>query len=315
MLFREFPDIKWLKAKIDQDFGDRKGWGGVSLEHTGWPTVIMNARAKYADRSDIKGTLSLFSNFQGNSVVKVEGRNTLVNERFLFLTNQDQLYSLAIDQREPVETFNLHFGTHFLTQARKSLLFSDHDLLDTAASIESSSMNFFNRLIPKDEFAPLLKAVHRTASEGCDFSMLLEEQLYALVVRLIEHENETKKLFLRLPVLKHATRKEIGRRLLFAVDFMHSYLHQRISLDHLAAVSCLSKFHFLRLFKAAFQESPHQYLTELRLKKAYALLRNSSYPLQEIALQVGFENPSSFTRLFLKKTGMSPSTFRIAAGN
>ena len=84
MLFREFPDIRWLKTKIDQDFRDRRGWGGVSLQHAGWPTVIMNASEKWVERPNIKGTLSLFSNVRGESVIGAEGRNTRVNEEHFF---------------------------------------------------------------------------------------------------------------------------------------------------------------------------------------------------------------------------------------
>jgi len=71
----------------------------------------------------------------------------------------------------------------------------------------------------------------------------------------------------------------------------------------------LSKFHFLRLFKNSYGQTPHQYLTEQRIRKAKQLLR-SGMTATEVCAAVGFESLSSFTRLFKKLTGTPPSMFQ-----
>ncbi|HEX7902917.1 MAG TPA: helix-turn-helix domain-containing protein [Chitinophagaceae bacterium] len=65
----------------------------------------------------------------------------------------------------------------------------------------------------------------------------------------------------------------------------------------------------MRLFKNSYGQTPHQYLTEQRIRKAKQLLR-SGMPATEVCRAVGFESISSFTRLFKKMTGTPPSIFQ-----
>ena len=81
-------------------------------------------------------------------------------------------------------------------------------------------------------------------------------------------------------------------------------------MEHLFVI-CL-KFHFLRLFRQCYGLSPYQYLQEQRLSKAKYLLKSSALAIGEIADELGFENPNSFSRLFKLRTGYYPSEYRVA---
>jgi len=75
----------------------------------------------------------------------------------------------------------------------------------------------------------------------------------------------------------------------------------------------LSVNHLLRTFKQAFNQSPHQYLTNIRMQKALFLLKNSQYPVNEITSLVGFDSTSSFIRLFRGKMKLTPHEYRRQA--
>lgn len=99
-------------------------------------------------------------------------------------------------------------------------------------------------------------------------------------------------------------------RLLKAVELMHAKLAAPLTLDDLAAAATLSPFHFAKAFKAAYGSAPHQYLTQLRIEKAQALLKQTALPIAAIVEAAGYSNASHFTAAFRKATGVTPAAYR-----
>lgn len=88
------------------------------------------------------------------------------------------------------------------------------------------------------------------------------------------------------------------------------FLDQKVGLQALADLVGVSRFHFARAFKVSFGLPPHKYLLNLRLRKAADLLRNTSLPITDIALNVGFSCPSEFSRAFKDAMERTPREFR-----
>ena len=93
-------------------------------------------------------------------------------------------------------------------------------------------------------------------------------------------------------------------------NWMAEHLAEDFNLDQLAAQAGVSKFYFTRLFKNAKGVSPSRYLLTLRMDEARRLLRETKRSVVEIALDVGYANPSHFARFFRRETGLSPSDYR-----
>jgi AraC family transcriptional regulator len=93
-------------------------------------------------------------------------------------------------------------------------------------------------------------------------------------------------------------------------DWMREHVADEFNLDRLAAQAGLSKFYFNRLFKSAAGVSPSHYHINLRMDEAKRLLRETKRSVVEIALDIGYSNPSHFAQLFRKETGLSPSDYR-----
>ncbi|MEU3606251.1 AraC family transcriptional regulator [Streptomyces sp. NPDC035033] len=100
------------------------------------------------------------------------------------------------------------------------------------------------------------------------------------------------------------------RRLGEVVDYIHTHLDTRISLDDLAAVAGVSTSHFTRAFKTTTGTSPHQYVTQIRLEQARQALLHTHRPIAEIALEHGFADQSHLTRTMRRHTGTTPGTLR-----
>ncbi|HEV2547833.1 MAG TPA: helix-turn-helix transcriptional regulator [Stellaceae bacterium] len=85
-------------------------------------------------------------------------------------------------------------------------------------------------------------------------------------------------------------------------------MERDIELDDLA--SLVSKYYFIRSFRAATQRTPYAYLVERRLARAVEALRHTTLPVEQIARNSGFKSAPGFSNVFKKHFGMSPSRFR-----
>jgi AraC-like DNA-binding protein len=112
--------------------------------------------------------------------------------------------------------------------------------------------------------------------------------------------------------VRPATREELYRRLFRARDYMAASLGDRVTLNDIAHVACMSPNHLLRTFRQLFHQSPHQLLTDLRMERARRFLVESDRPVTDIAAAVGFESLGSFSSLFRRHTGVSPDQYRRA---
>jgi AraC-like DNA-binding protein len=109
---------------------------------------------------------------------------------------------------------------------------------------------------------------------------------------------------------RRAIPSELYRRLWKARRFIDGSYHLPIDLDAISDEACLSPYHFLRLFRMAFNKTPHQYLTERRIEKAKELLTSSGLSVTDVCLEVGFESLGSFSTLFHKRVGYPPIAYR-----
>jgi AraC family transcriptional regulator len=91
---------------------------------------------------------------------------------------------------------------------------------------------------------------------------------------------------------------------------MRDRFDEDISLDELAALVTLSRFHFCTAFRLATGRTPHEWLTELRMNRARELLSDPVLRITDIALAVGYETPSAFAATFRRSVGTTPSEFR-----
>jgi len=100
------------------------------------------------------------------------------------------------------------------------------------------------------------------------------------------------------------------KRLKRVTDYIDAHLANELSLAVLAAEACLSPFHFSRLFSDATGVSPHRYVIDRRVEAAKADLALDRSTLVEIALDLGFGSQDNFSRVFRKKTGLTPGQYR-----
>ena len=108
---------------------------------------------------------------------------------------------------------------------------------------------------------------------------------------------------------EHFSGDYLYTRIIRAKLFIDNFYYDSIDLDAMAEEAHFSKFHFIRLFKTTYGKTPHQYLINVRIEKAKLFLQ-SPVAISTVCCWVGFDSISSFTGLFKKMTGFTPSAFQ-----
>ena len=95
--------------------------------------------------------------------------------------------------------------------------------------------------------------------------------------------------------------------------YIEANLGQHMSLDDLAAVAHVSRFHFARQFRLRTGESPMGYVLRARIERAKEMLRSRSTTVSDAAAALGFADQSHFTRTFHRIVGVAPREFMRSA--
>ncbi len=99
---------------------------------------------------------------------------------------------------------------------------------------------------------------------------------------------------------------EVGR----VTDYMRARLSEDLTVDELASVAAVSKFHFIRAFATSTGLTPYRYLRRMRLEAAAALLRGTPDTVARIAVLCGFRSAGRFATAFRAEFGVSPTAYR-----
>lgn len=199
---------------------------------------------------------------------------------------------------EPLSTVHLHL--------ERSLIDSVADQMELGGSREltlGDAMQFHDPLV-----AEMLGALHRAAGDPADSRLYVDALAHALAAHLLQHYSRGRDAKAGLPA--HPERL-VPRRIRRVTDYIRANLAADLAIGELAAQAGLSSFHFARVFRRETGETPHQFVTRLRLEEAARLLRVTDQPVLQIALAVGFENASHFSVQFKRGYGVTPLAYRL----
>ena len=100
------------------------------------------------------------------------------------------------------------------------------------------------------------------------------------------------------------------RRLCRARDLLAEQYQSQVLLAAAAREACLSPFHFHRLFRATFGETPHDFLTRRRMDRARRLLASGEMTVTEVCFEVGYSSLGSFSSKFQSLAGVPPTQYQ-----
>lgn len=128
---------------------------------------------------------------------------------------------------------------------------------------------------------------------------------------MIESDNPNAgQLLTRLLAATAASRADLDSRIFTARELMEARAGDELDVQTLAKAAALSPYHFIRRFRQIYGVTPHQFLTELRIERAQALLRETDLSVTDVCLEVGFSSLGSFSSLFRRRVGHAPGHYR-----
>lgn len=279
MILTTLPDLPprpetRANATFRRHFYDR--WGRENAVVCGLAT-----RAEYAA---IPQALSIKMAVGGREHYFLPRRELVVDDDTLLVLNEGACYGSLLEAQRPAWTFAVFFRPGLQHEVAAQHPRSLQAALDGPAQ-PPRTIAFSEHLRPhRGPVSERLKTIARSIRAGERDEDWLEEQCMILLATMLATECD--------PVgqapTRPALRAELHRRLRLAADFIESHYTRELSLDTLAEVAHLSRFHFVREFARLFGMSPHVYLTRKRARAAMRLLAADETQKDLIAQRCGF---------------------------
>jgi AraC family transcriptional regulator len=272
-----------------------EAWREINAVILSLPSKVDTLHLPSVSESSLAWTTSGEVEFQER-----EGKRPWVTHRLkkgsFFLTSGGASYDVRWKSltREPFESMAIFIELPLLQRAMEEVFGTDASharLRDISAFIDAALNSLMERL--RDEL------MNRRASP-----LFVGGIAQAIAIHLARNYADIRR------ESRSGSPSLPGFKLRQITDWMSEHLAEEFNLDRLASQAGLSKFYFNRLFKSAMKVSPSSYHTTLRMDEAQRLLRETKKTIVDVALDLGYANPSHFARAFRKETGLSPSDYR-----
>lgn len=171
--------------------------------------------------------------------------------------------------------------------------------------------------LPEDYFSVLMESNENFfhLADMSIFQIQLENLLADYITPSVHHElyfSNSISNFLTL-IVKCADsdyRVKIPEEINYLLGYISKHYREHITIDDMAEISILSKYHLSRQFKRYIGTSPMEYVIRLRVEEAKLRLRLSDMPVCQICEECGFGTEANFIRLFQKNVGTTPGQYR-----
>lgn len=165
---------------------------------------------------------------------------------------------------------------------------------------------FQNRICGDEAVTQCMWAIVREMEhQELGYELAVKSHLYGLMSLLVRKYVATPK---ELDAYRYRLKEQ--ERLAPVFAFIDEHYREKLSVQQLADIAGLSRYHFSRLFKLVTDKSLVEYINLIRINKSESLLRNKALNISEIALATGFSDIFYFSRTFKKLKKVSPTAWR-----
>ncbi len=235
---------------------------------------------------------------KGEALIKCNSLEILAKKGDLIVVNSNELHQ-GYCVSESVEYHCIIFDTSLL-QSR---------YVDTCETkyINPISQNhiLFKNKIENDKKVSkhINEFVKEFEAKEIGYEMVIKATLYQLLVLLLRNHVQ-----LVLTPKEYDARIRNLKRFNGVLEYIENNYSDRITIDQLCSMANISRFYFCRVFKSITEKSLGEYLNQLRINKAEALLKNGDVNITEAAMSCGFDDINYFSRMFKKYKNESPSS-------
>lgn len=288
---------------VRQDFVRSENWNSLTIDTFLFPSLVDDVEAPSLDEHTYvhAGSLGVKRNQELY-------RGELKLDRKLVYTGKKYQGSAYLIPRMTSASWNWrspsrHGFVGSCTYFSQALLAT---VAERTLGMKNTQVELMLNLELDDDF--LLQIVCELSKDAKQASPI--NRLYAESLTQMFAVHVVKNYCLQQPRL-HLAKKSLSPIILNRVtEYIHEHIEEPLSLIELAGVASLSEYYFIRLFKQATGQTPHQYVLTLRMQRAKVLLSNSERTIVDIAFSSGYANPGNFTQAFKRNFGLTPREYR-----
>ncbi|UTW66188.1 helix-turn-helix transcriptional regulator [bacterium SCSIO 12643] len=236
---------------------------------------------------------------EGTEHYKVNNQRYTVQANNYLIVNHGDEFEIDIHTPKITQGICIYPPKQIIEEAYNYRVQTKEQLLE---QVDSTPFHFTqnNNVLLSTNTGRFLKEYLPRIIQNSEFNSPIDFHL--IYMRLAEHlvqdQLNLNQQLLNLKSSKKHTKEELYRRLSTAREFIHAHYDQKINIDQLAAVSCLSKYHFVRSFRDFYQCTPYQYALNLKLEAAKKLI-HQGHTYTSASEVVGFSDPKNLRKALI----------------
>lgn len=273
--------------------------------------LIIHSRLSSFEKRELDSGLSIKLVLEGQELYTIDNHTYCVNANQFIVVNKHQSFDCWIDSKDTEEAnaFCIYLAPQQVQEVYNAL-YNPAQLIDQEQMWAPPV--FLNKVFDfsENQLGQFLKHLcsHLIRNRN-HIDWDASDLFYRITEKLLFSQSKINQQLKNMDSVKCTTKEELYRRLSRAHQFILNNYKKDVSLDALAKIAMLSKYHLLRNYKQVYNQTPYQQVLELRLNEAKKLVKHD-FSFEEIAFKVGFSDRRSFTKAFKRVFGCPPSTYR-----
>lgn len=230
----------------------------------------------------------------GKVIYMIEDKSYALMPRDILLVGNHTIHKAIIDQSVPYERIIIYLDRNFYKNILKNVdLCQCFDIAD-----RTGNYLFHPDRVLSNEISQLLVEHEKYMALNTAWDNLISD---GQIVNLLAHINK----MIALTEAKSQIEIEFDPRIKDTLHYISRHLSSNLTVDELADRVYLSRYHFMRLFKAQVGCSVSEHINQKRLLSAAHMIREGRHAT-EVAAELGFSDYSGFYRAFKKQFNISP---------
>lgn len=249
---------------------------------------------------------------KGEEVYCFNNRRYIVKENQFLVTNENNRGVVEIESKLPVVGICINISSDILRQVMASHIAPD------AVTPDPHLADFLlGKAMPEQilgakhsSTGSYLEKLAQNFTQNQDTIIDTNEFFFEIADRVIAEFTPLHQKIHSLNVIRPLTQRDLYLKLERTKQLIEQEFTHPLNAQNLAEEAGLSLYHFIRLFKKCYGQTPIQMLIVQRMNHAQKLLKANRLSINEIAACCGFSDLQMFSKAFKKYTGNSPSAFK-----